>query len=56
MRWSWVLIPYPILPQPLINDTVSVDVKHHEKRRPNRWKADRWGLLWQGALVENMSN
>ena len=29
-RWAWALIPYPILPPSL---TVSVNVKHHERRR-----------------------
>ena len=29
---SWALISYPFLPPPLINHTVSVDVKCHEGR------------------------
>ena len=32
-RWAWALIPYPILPPSLISPTVSVDIKHHERRR-----------------------
>ena len=36
-RWAWALrIPYPILPPSLINHTVSVDVKHHDRRRRRR--------------------
>ena len=30
--WAWALIPYPILPPSLISHTVSVDVKHYERR------------------------
>ena len=32
-RWAWALIPYPILLPSLISHTVSVDVKHYERRR-----------------------
>ena len=32
-RWAWALIHYPILPPSLISLMVSVDVKHHERRR-----------------------
>ena len=36
-RWAWALrIPYPILSPSLINRTVSMDVKHHERRRSRR--------------------
>ena len=35
-RWAWALIPYPSIPQSLINHTNSVDVKHHERRRRER--------------------
>ena len=31
--WALVLIPYPILPLSQISHTVSVDIKHHEKRK-----------------------
>ena len=31
-RWAWALVAYPILPPSLISRTVSVDVKHHERR------------------------
>ena len=30
---QWALIPYPIFSLSLINHTVSMDVKHHERRR-----------------------
>ena len=33
-KWSWALIPYPILPPSLISHTVSVAVKHHKRRTP----------------------
>ena len=32
-RWAWALIPYPILPLSLKSRTISMDVKHHERRR-----------------------
>ena len=37
-RWAWTvsLIPYPTLPPSLINRMVSVDVKHHNRRREKK--------------------
>ena len=32
-RWACALTPYPILPPSLINNMVSGDIKHHERRR-----------------------
>ena len=32
-RWAWALTPCPILPPSLISLVISVDVKHHERRR-----------------------
>ena len=36
-RWTRTLFPYPFLPPSLINLTVSVDVKHHEKKKNTSW-------------------
>ena len=35
-RLAWALIPSPVLPPSLISLTVSVDVKHRERRRYRR--------------------
>ena len=34
--WARALIPYPILPPFLINHTLTVDVKHHERKKDTR--------------------
>ena len=47
-RWSWALIPYPILPPSLISHMVSVDVKQHEWNDMFRFNVNRW---WAGALI-----
>ena len=45
------LIRYPILASSLVNHTVSVDVKHHERKRRRRQTKEFWScVVYQSAI------